>query len=191
MILPIYVYGSKVLQEQAVNLTPDYPELSVLIENMFETMYGADGIGLAAPQVGVGVNLFVIDVSGFFEGDDPEVVEDGFCGAPFRRVFINAEILDSSDDLFPYTEGCLSVPGVNASVNRPGWIEVRYFDEDFVEHTCRFSGILARVIQHEMDHLSGRVFVERVSSLRRQMLRSKLQSIVRGEYRASYRSVLR
>ncbi len=188
MILPIYVFGNDVLKKDCKDIESGFEGLETLIENMFETMYAADGIGLAAPQIGRDINLFVVDISGFYQSEeDRETIAEDAQSAPFKRVFINPEIVESSEDLVPYSEGCLSVPGINENVNRPDWIVLRYLDENFVEHTLKFDDMWARVIQHEYDHLRGKVFTERVAPLRRQLIRSKLQGIVRGNYSAHYR----
>lgn len=188
MILPIYLYGNEVLKKECDDIEKDYEGLDSLIDNMFETMYAADGIGLAAPQIGRDIALFVIDISGFYEDEeDREEIGEDAEGEPFKRVFINAEIIDSSDNLEPYNEGCLSLPGINENVMRPDWIVLRYFDENFVEHTGKFDAMWARVIQHEYDHLCGKVFTDRVALIRRQLVRSKLQAITRGNHKAHYR----
>ncbi len=188
MILPIYVYGNDVLKIESEDIDSGYEGLETLIENMYETMYAADGIGLAAPQIGKNINLFVVDINGFYEDEeDREGIAEDAASAPFKRVFINPEIVESSEKLEPYSEGCLSVPGINENVNRPDWIVLRYLDENFVEHTEKFDDMWARVIQHEYDHLLGKVFTERVAPLRRQLIRSKLQGIMRGNYSARYR----
>ncbi len=181
MILPIHIYGKESLRKECREVLENEEGLSALIDNMFETMYSADGIGLAAPQIGRDMQLFVIDITDVMdeESTEPE---------PFKRVFINAEIVDSSEELAPYTEGCLSLPGINENVLRPDWIELNYFDENFEEHTTRFEGMWARVIQHEYDHTIGKVCTDRVATLRRQLLRSKLQNLSRGNYSARYRT---
>lgn len=188
MILPIYVYGNDVLKAECHEIDKDYEGLDALIENMFTTMYEADGIGLAAPQIGRDIKLFVCDINGFYE-DEEDRAEIGVDaqGEPFKRVFINAEILESGEELEPYNEGCLSVPGINENVMRPKWVIVKYMDENFVEHTEKFDAMWARVIQHEYDHLLGKVFTDRISTLRRQLVRSKLTAIARGNFRARYR----
>ncbi|MFI3287769.1 MAG: peptide deformylase [Rikenellaceae bacterium] len=188
MILPICVYGNSILKEECGDIEPGYAGLSELIDNMFETMYKADGIGLAAPQVGFDISLFVIDITGFYEDEESLAdIGEGCAAAPFKRVFINPEILEVSEDEEPYNEGCLSLPGINENVMRPRAIVMRYMDENFVEHTEHFDAMWARVIQHEYDHLCGMVFTDRLALIRRQMVRSKLQGIARGVYRASYR----
>lgn len=179
MILPIYVYGQPVLREVAKDITPDYPELKELIENMFETMENADGIGLAAPQIGLPIRLVVVDLTPLAE-DYPE-----FEG--FKRVFINPYIEEEDGDDVTMEEGCLSLPSINEAVTRPDIIHVTYLDENFVEHNEKVEGYLARVMQHEFDHLDGMMFIDHISPLRKQMIRSKLNKIVRGTVTPHYR----
>ena len=180
MILPIYLYGQTVLRKVAEDITPDYPELNKLIEDMFETMHAAEGIGLAAPQIGLAIRLVVVDLDVLSE-DFPEFKE-------FRRVYINAEILETSEDTESMEEGCLSLPGIHEKVTRPTRIHVKYLDENFVEHDEEFSGYPARVIQHEYDHLEGKVFTDHLSALRRNLLKSKILKLAKGQYRCSYKT---
>ncbi len=180
MILPVVVYGSPVLRGENKNIGPDYPGTAKLIDDMFATMYEADGVGLAAPQVGVGVNLFVIDASSWAE-DEPEL-------AGFKRVFINPEIYEFSDDECLFGEGCLSLPGLNEDVSRPVSVKMRYLDENFEPHDEQFTGRAARIIQHEYDHLQGVVFTDCLSPLRRTLLKSKLAAMSKGRYKADYRT---
>lgn len=188
MILPIYTYGKDVLREESQEVTPEYENLDALVENMFQTMYAADGIGLSACQIGLALELFVVDITGFYEDEEELVtIGEGAQGAPFKRVFINPEIIESSTKLEPYNEGCLSLPGINENVMRPDWIVLRYEDENFELREQRFDGMWARVIQHEYDHVLGKVFTDRLAPLRRQLVRSKLQSIAKGIHKAQYR----
>ena len=145
MILPIYLYGQPVLKKVAEDITPDYPQLAELIDNMFETMHNAEGIGLAAPQIGLAIRLVVVDLDVLAE-DYPEYKE-------FRKVYINAHIIEGSDETDTMEEGCLSLPGIHEKVTRPSRIHVQYLDENFVEHDEWVDGFLARVMQHEFDHL--------------------------------------
>ena len=185
MILPIYIYGQPVLRKEAEDITPDYPELKELINNMYETLDSSNGIGLAAPQIGLAIRLVVIDLDVLSE-DLPEY-------KGFRHAFINPHILeydeeaekDSSD------EGCLSIPGINEKVVRPTRIHVKYMDEQFQEHDEWVTGYLARVMQHEFDHLEGTMFVDRVSPLRKNMIAGKLKNIIKGKFRCSYRTKIR
>lgn len=180
MILPIYTYGQPVLRKETEEITPEYKNLSSLIEDMFQTMYNADGVGLAAPQVGLPIRLFVIDATPMKE-DFPEI-------DVAKRVFINPRITDTGTETVSYEEGCLSLPGIHEKVVRPADVTVHYFDENFTEHTEHFSGFFARIVQHEYDHLEGHVFSDRVSPLRRQMISGKLQNIAKGKIRASYKT---
>ena len=179
MILPIYLYGQPVLKKVAEDITPEYPLLKELIENMFETMHQADGIGLAAPQIGLAIRLVVVDLD-VLSDDYPEFKD-------FSRVYINAHILETSEDTESMEEGCLSLPGVHEKVTRPSRIHVKYFDENFVEHDEWVDGFLARVMQHEFDHLEGKVFSDRISPLRRQMNKNKLGNLVKGNVRCTYK----
>lgn len=180
MILPVYLYGQPVLREVAKDITPDYPDLKVLIANMFETMTASDGVGLAAPQIGLPIRVVVIDLDVVSE-DMPEYKD-------FKKAYINAHILEFGEETDTMEEGCLSLPGVHESVKRSKKIRVKYMDEDFNEHEEWVEGFLARVMQHEFDHLEGHVFVDHISALRRQMNKRKLTSIVEGKVRCSYRT---
>lgn len=179
MILPIYLYGQPVLKKVAEDITPEYPLLKELIENMFETMHQADGIGLAAPQIGLAIRLVVVDLD-VLSDDYPEFKD-------FSRVYINAHILETSEDTESMEEGCLSLPGVHEKVTRPSRIHVKYFDENFVEHDEWVDGFLARVMQHEFDHLEGKVFSDRLSPLRRQMNKNKLGNLAKGKVACDYK----
>ncbi len=179
MIRPVYIYGTPVLRKVATDLTPDYPNLKELIADMFETMYHSDGIGLAAPQIGISIRLFVIDASPL-EEDHPDMKN-------FKRVFINAHITERTGESVLYNEGCLSLPGLREDVNRESTVVMRYMNENFEEIVERFDGLAARIIQHEYDHLDGILFPDRLSPLRRQILKGKLQGIAKGKFNASYR----
>ncbi|MDD4970680.1 MAG: peptide deformylase [Paludibacter sp.] len=179
MILPIYTYGNAVLRKQTEDITVDYPELNALITNMYETMYHAEGVGLAAPQVGLSIRLLVIDLAPFKE-DDPEL------GA-FKTVMINPVILERSAEEVSAEEGCLSIPGVHEMVMRALKIKIKYQDTEFIEHIEEFEGYKARVVQHEYDHLEGHLFTDRVTPIRRQLLKSRLTSIVKGKASCSYK----
>lgn len=179
MILPIYLYGQPVLRKVATDIEPDYPELQELIKNMFETMWNAEGIGLAAPQIGLPIRLVVIDLDPLAE-DYPEYKD-------FRRVYINAHIIETSEDTVSMEEGCLSVPGIHEKVSRPTRIRVQYLDENMQEHDEWVEGFLARAMQHEFDHLEGKVFSDRISPLRRQMNKSRLNNLARGNVNCAYK----
>ena len=180
MILPIYLYGQPVLRNVAEDITPDYPQLGELIENMFETMYQAEGIGLAAPQIGLAIRLVVIDLD-VLSDDYPEYKD-------FRRVYINAHIIEASEETDSAEEGCLSLPGVHEKVTRPKRIHVKYLDENFVEHDEWVDGFLARAMQHEFDHLEGMVFSDRISPLRRQMNKNRLGNLAKGKVSCAYKT---
>lgn len=180
MILPIYLYGQPVLRKVAEDITPDYPELKSLIESMFDTMHQAEGIGLAAPQVGLAIRLVVVDL---------DVLSEDFSEfKDFRRVYINAHIIETSDETDTMEEGCLSLPGIHEKVTRSSRIHVQYLDENFVEHDEWVEGYLARVMQHEFDHLEGKVFSDRISMLRRQMNKTKLGNLAKGKVACGYKT---
>lgn len=178
MVLPIYVYGSGVLRQKAEPVQEGHEGLAELVQNMFDTMQGAEGVGLAAPQIGLSLQLFVVDATPFAE-EDPSL-------ADFRRVFINSELTPLEGKESSYEEGCLSLPGINEKVVRPEGILIRYLDERFEEHTQEFHGIVARIVQHEYDHTQGLVFTDRTSGLRKQMLQSRLKGMAQGKVKAKY-----
>lgn len=179
MILPVYVYGQPVLRKVAEDITPDYPSLKELIQNMFETMDHADGVGLAAPQIGLPIRVVVVDLDVLSE-DYPEY-------KGFRKAYINAHILEVSGEEVSMEEGCLSLPGIHESVKRGNKIRVKYLDEDLVEHDEIVEGYLARVMQHEFDHLDGKMFIDHLSPLRRQMIKGKLNAMLKGKAHCTYK----
>ena len=180
MILPVYLYGQPVLRKEAEEVPQDYPDLKVLVSNMFETMYHADGVGLAGPQVGLSLRLLVIDA---------DVLADDFpeCKG-FKRTMINPVFLEKSEETDSMEEGCLSLPGIHEKVSRSVRIRIKYQDADFVEHEEELSGFAARVVQHECEHLTGHVFIDNVSAIRRQLNKGKLNNIIKGSVRCSYRA---
>lgn len=180
MILPIYTYGMPVLRKTAQDITPDYPNLKQLIADMFETMYHSDGVGLAAPQIGKDIRLAVITL---------DVMKDEFPEYEgFNKAFINPHIVEFDEtNVESMTEGCLSVPGIHEPVRRATRIRVKYMDEDLNEHDEWVEGFLARVMQHEFDHLDGHLFIDRISPLRKQMIRSKLTQMLKGKFRCAYK----
>ncbi|MBQ7471685.1 MAG: peptide deformylase [Prevotella sp.] len=182
MILPIYIYGQPVLRQESDDITPDYPQLSQLIADMWETLADSEGIGLAAPQIGRNIRLVIIDLDVLSE-DFPEYKD-------FRKVYINAHIIeyDEASPTESLEEGCLSLPGIHEKVTRPTRIHVRYMDEHFHEHDEWIEGYLARVMQHEFDHLDAKMFIDRISPLRKQLIRSKLKALLQGRFRCSYRT---
>lgn len=179
MILPIYTYGQPVLRKVAEDITPDYPNLKELIANMFETMENADGVGLAAPQIGLPIRLAVISLDPLSD-EQPEY-------KGFNRVYINHHITEVSGEEVPMDEGCLSLPGIHETVKRASKIRVKYMDENFVEHDEEIEGFLARVMLHEFDHLDGKLFIDHISPLRKQMIKGKLNAMLNGKARSSYR----
>ena len=186
MILPIVGYGDPVLRKVGEEITTDFPNLKETIANMYDTMYNACGVGLAAPQVGLSFRLFVIDTTPF--GDDDELpIEEQQQLKGFKRTFINAKILKEEGELWAFNEGCLSIPDVREDVYRNEKITVVYCEEDFVLKTEVFEGLIARVIQHEYDHIEGILFTDLISSLKKQLIKKKLQNIMDGKTRPDYR----
>lgn len=180
MILPIYTYGQPVLRKVAEDIGPDYPQLTELIQNMWDTLAKSDGIGLAAPQVGLSIRLVVIDLD-ILSGDMPQY-------KGFRRVFINPYIEEYDETNTDVSEeGCLSLPGIHEKVRRPSRIRLTWQDEQFEEHDEWIDGYLARVLQHEVDHLDGEVFTDHLRGLRRQLVKSSLNDIMRGRFSCSYK----
>ncbi len=186
MILPILGYGDPVLRKVGVEIDPQYPNLKTTIEDMYKTMYNACGVGLAAPQVGLDIRLFVIDTTPFGNDDDLNNTEKEAL-KHFKRTFINAKILKEEGELWAFNEGCLSIPDVREDVYRLEKITIRYFDEDFNEKTEEFDGLIARVIQHEYDHIEGVLFTDKISSLKKQLIKKKLQNIMDGKAFPDYR----
>lgn len=179
MFLPIYIYGQPVLREIAQDITPEYPELPTLIENMFETMEKSDGVGLAAPQVGLPIRVLVVGLDALSE-DFPEY-------AGLKRAFLNAHVVETSGETVSMEEGCLSIPGINEPVRRPERVRVQWMDTDFNAHDEWFDGFLARVLQHEIDHLDGKMFVDHISPLRRQLIKKKLSNLLSGRFSCRYK----
>lgn len=181
MILPIYIYGQPVLRKESEDIATDYPNLKELLANMFETMEEANGVGLAAPQIGLNIRVVVIDLDVLSE-DFPEY-------KGFKKGFINPHIIEYDDtDTVSLEEGCLSLPGISEKVIRPTRIRVQYLDEDLQPHDEWVEGYLARVMQHEFDHLDAKMFIDRISPLRKQLIKSKLKALLQGRYRCSYRT---
>ena len=179
MILPIYTYGQPVLRKVAEDIDADYPELKQLVENMFETNERADGVGLAAPQIGLPIRVVIVDLRPLAE-DMPEYAE-------FKRAYINGYIVDEEGETIVMDEGCLSLPGIHEKVPRAERVRVQDVDENFVEHDEWVDGFLARVLQHEFDHLEGKVFTDRISPLRRQMNKGKFNALLTGKVRCDYK----
>lgn len=186
MIYPVVAYGDPVLRKVAKDIPQDYPKLKEIIENMWETMYGASGVGLAAPQVGMPLRLFVIDATPF--ADDEELTEEErnqLTG--FKKVFINAQIEEENGDEWAFNEGCLSIPNVREDVFRPEEVTISYLDENFNKHTETYTGLADRVIQHEYDHIEGILFTDKLSSLKKRLIKGKLANISKGKVRVDYR----
>ena len=179
MILPIYTYGQPVLRKVAEDIDANYPELKQLVENMYETNERADGVGLAAPQIGLPIRVVIVDLRPLAE-DMPEY-------ADFKRAYINGYIVEEDGETILMDEGCLSLPGIHEKVPRAERVRVQYVDENFVEHDEWVEGFLARVLQHEFDHLEGKVFTDRISPLRRQMNKGKFNALLTGKVRCDYK----
>jgi peptide deformylase len=182
MIYPIVIYGHPILRKVALEITSDYPALNQLTEDLFETMYYSEGMGLAAPQVGKSIRIFVIDGNPVAE-DEPSL-------ADFKKVFINANISERCGELQPMNEGCLSIPNLREEVMRESHIRISYYDENWQYHNDVFDGYKARIIQHEYDHTEGILFTDKVSPLRRRLLKSKLAAISKGKFEANYKTIL-
>ena len=183
-ILPIVAYGNPVLKRVAKDIDEDYEGLKDLIEVMHNTMYEAQGVGLAAPQIGKSIRLFIIDAAPFVDEEDEED-EEGL--ADFKQVFINAEILEETGEEWEFSEGCLSIPGIREGVMREPKVLISYQDENFEEHEEWFEGTKARIIQHEYDHIEGVLFTDKLNPLRRRMLKGKLNDISKGKVDIGYR----
>lgn len=186
MILPIVAYGDPVLRKVSKDIDSDYPELEGLIENMWETMYGSFGVGLAAPQIGRAIRLFVIDASPF--ADDEEISEEERAKLKtFKKVFINAKIIDETGEEWSFQEGCLSIPEIREDVNRQPQVTIQYVDENFQPKEETYDGLIARVIQHEYDHIEGILFTDKLSPLKKRLLKAKLLNISKGKIDVDYK----
>lgn len=179
MILPIYAYGQPVLKKVAKPITEDYEGLEELIANMWETMYNAQGVGLAAPQIGKGIRLFLVD--------SVQTMEEGKEADGIKQVFINAEIVEETGKPWAYEEGCLSIPDIRGDVSRPEVLTIKYMDENFKEHITTFNGINARVVQHEYDHIDGVLFTEKLKPIKKRFIRRKLENIKKGKIVSDYK----
>ena len=181
MILPIVAYGDPVLRKETEEIDENYPDLKFLISDMFETMYSAQGVGLAAPQVGLPIRLFIVDTSGFNEGGEhPEL-------ANFKRVFINPIIIEETGDKWKFEEGCLSIPGIREDVSRQAIITIEYYNENFELIEEKLDGVAARVIQHEYDHIEKILFIDKINPLKKRLLKGKLNDITKGNIKVNYR----
>lgn len=181
MVLPVYAYGNAVLREQGENVDAQNPDLQQFIDDMFETMYNSNGVGLAAQQVGKPWRIFIVDASPFAEDEGYEHLKD------FKKVFINPEIIEETGDEWEFNEGCLSFPELRFNVARNEKIKIKYYDREFNEHVEEYDGIAARIIQHEYDHIEGVLFIDRIPALRRRMLSKKLALITKGMVKTSYK----
>jgi peptide deformylase len=180
MILPIVAFGTPVLREKCKEISADYPSLSQLIDDMFETMYKASGVGLAAPQINKAIRLFIIDTTVFAEDQESDIT-------PLKEVFINPRIIKEKGKEWLFNEGCLSIPEIREDVARKSEIEIEYFDTNFKQHIKKFDGITARVIQHEYDHIQGILFTDKLSPLRKRVLKGKLNDVSKGKISVNYR----
>ncbi len=181
MILPIVAYGDPVLRKETEEIDANYPDLKQLIADMFETMYHSKGVGLAAPQIGLPIRLFIVDAAGFNEdGEAPEL--EGF-----KRVFINPIIIEEKGKEWKFEEGCLSIPGIREEVSRKPELTIEYYNEKFELVEEKLDGLGARVVQHEYDHIEGILFIDKINPLRKQLIKSRLNAIVKGEIKVGYR----
>jgi peptide deformylase len=186
MILPIIAYGDPVLRKVGVDIDKDYPELDALIENMRETMVNASGVGLAAPQIGKAIRLFIINATPFSEDEDLEKEEREFL-SKFNKVFINAKIIKEEGNDWVFNEGCLSIPDIREDVFRQEKVTIEYLDEKFEKHTDVIEGIAARIVQHEYDHIEGILFTDLISTLKKRLIKKKLENISKGKVNPDYR----
>ena len=189
MILPIVAYGHPVLRKVAEDISPDYPELNKLIEDMWETMYASNGVGLAAPQINRPVRLFVVDSAQIFANmDEDEKQENSYPDAPgIKQAFINAHVVEELGDDWAYNEGCLSIPKIREDVYRAEEVTIEYMDENFQKHTKTFDGITGRIILHEYDHIDGKLFIDHLSPLKRKLYKRKLDDISKGAIKVDYK----
>lgn len=187
MILPIVAYGHPVLRVECPDITADYPELSKLIEDMWETMYRSNGVGIAAPQINRAIRLFVVDTVQIVEGFDEEDKKEYPNEKGIKRVFINAHKIEESGKQWPYNEGCLSIPKVREDIMRCEKVRIQYLDEQFQPHEEEFDGITARVILHEYDHIDGKLFIDYIAPLKKRLLKKKLEDISNGKVRMDYK----
>tara|TARA_X000001036_G_scaffold414069_1_gene428937 strand:- start:288 stop:875 length:588 start_codon:yes stop_codon:yes gene_type:complete len=186
MILPIVSYGSSVLKKTAKEITSDYPNLNELIANMWETMYAANGVGLAAPQIGLSIRVFVIDASPFVDEENMSVKEIETINT-FKKVFINPKIISEEGNLWDFNEGCLSIPDVREDISRKEKININFFDENFVPQKLKLNGLAARVVQHEFDHIEGVLFTDHLSSLKKRLIKNRLSLISKGDITVDYK----
>ncbi|HXR84821.1 MAG TPA: peptide deformylase [Hanamia sp.] len=187
MVLPIVAYGNPVLRKVGIEITPDYPGLQKLIEDMWDTMYNSKGVGLAAPQINKEIRLFVMDSIQILENLEEDEKNDYPGDEGYKGVFINARIKELDGDEWPYNEGCLSIPKIREDILRKETVTIHFFDENFIEHTKTFTGITARVILHEYDHIDGKLFIDYLKPLKKNLLKRKLNDISKGKVSVDYR----
>ena len=186
MILPIVAYGDPVLRKVGKDIDKDYSDLSKLLENMWETMYKDEGVGLAAPQIGRDIRLFIVDTAPFAQDEDLDEAERTYL-SNYKKVFINATILKEEGKEWAFNEGCLSIPNIREDVSRNEEVTIEYLDENFKEHTEVLTGLVARVVQHEYDHIEGVMFTDKLSSLKKRLLKKKLENISKGIVDVDYK----
>lgn len=187
MILPVVAYGHPVLRKVAIDIDQQYPDLDKLLNDMWETLYHTNGVGLAAPQINKAIRIFIVDTEQIVDGFDAEDKLDYPNEVPIKRIFINAQKVDDTGDLWAYNEGCLSIPKVREDIKRTQNVTISYLDENFEPHTDTFSGITGRVIQHEYDHIDGKLFIDYIAPLKRRLIKKKLEDISAGKVRVDYR----
>jgi len=187
MILPIVAFGNPVLRKIATDITPEYPDLKKLIADMWETMYSSNGVGLAAPQINQQIRLFIIDSKQIFENQEDEDKGKYNDEPGFRKVFINARIIELSGKEWIYNEGCLSIPKIREDVCRPETVVIEYYNQAFEKKVESFTGLTSRIIQHEYDHIEGKLFIDYIKPLRKKMLQGKLNDINRGKIKVDYK----
>ena len=185
MVLPIVAYGDAVLKKKAQEISADYPDLDMVLQNMFDTMHNAKGVGLAAPQVGLSIRIFIVDASPYAEDQEDEKKQKEL--ANFRKIFINPVILNENGQPWKFNEGCLSIPTIREDVERMPNIRIKYLDENFKSHDEKYDGVRARIIQHEYDHVEGILFVDKINPLRKRLLKRKLTDVSKGYVDVSYR----
>lgn len=189
MILSVVAYGSSILRKICEDIAPEYPGLEKLKADMWDTLYNSNGVGLAAPQINKAIRLFIVDTVQMVEDFNEEDKRKYPNEKPVKQVFINAQLIEETGEMWSYNEGCLSIPKVRDDVQRHKNIKMRYLDENFIEHTEEFSGITARVIQHEYDHIEGKLFIDYMSQLKKRLIKKKLDDIMSGKVRTDYKMV--
>lgn len=189
MILPIVAYGHSILRKKAIDIAPDYPALSTLIQNMWETLYNSNGVGLAAPQINASIRLFLVDSIQIVNGAEEEEKKDYANEKPIKEVFINPTIVKTNGTPWDYQEGCLSIPKIREDVTRAESVELAYLNEQFIPQHATFNGITARIILHEYDHLEGKLFIDYLTPLKKRLLKSKLEDIAKEKIKVDYKMI--